>query len=116
MSNRELYKGGLSSKVSEYKVDLFFIPHVAKICGTIGGCELSTRKLNVHLAISCGNLIKNCETQLKVVKHLPYEIMLGRQDMIKTNLTLTDAIGEEKKGGTTGSKGGYVSTAARDVG
>ena len=36
--------------------------------------------------------------------------------MIKNSLTVIDAIGEEKKGGTTGSKGGYVSTAARDVG
>ena len=51
----------------------------------------------MNIALSCGNLIKNFETQLKVVKHLPYEIMLGRQDMIKNSLTVIDAIGEEKK-------------------
>ena len=31
----------------------------------------------------------NVETLLKVVKHLPYEIMIGRQDMIKHKLPLT---------------------------
>ena len=67
----------------------YFIPHVTKVCGAFGGCELSTRKLNVHLSVTCGKVTKNFETLLKVVKHLPYEIMIGRQDMIKHKLPLT---------------------------
>jgi hypothetical protein len=43
----------------------YFIPHVTKVCGAFGGCELSTRKLNVHLSVTCGNVTKIFETQLK---------------------------------------------------
>jgi hypothetical protein len=67
---------------------VFFTPHVTKVCGAFGGCELSTRTVNVFIQLPNDNVIKEFETQLKVVKRLPYEIMIGRQDMTTHRLSI----------------------------
>jgi hypothetical protein len=80
-------KEELAKRLTRNKTS-YFIPCITKVCGAFGGCELSTRKLQVHIAMPCVNLIKNFQVELKVVKQLPYEIMLGRQDMFKHDLAL----------------------------
>ena len=57
--------------------------HVTKVCGAFGGCEISTKQVRVRIVIHYDNVIKDFETYLKVLKHLPYDIMLGRHDMMR---------------------------------
>jgi hypothetical protein len=65
-----------------------FTPYVTKVCGAFGGCELSTRIITVEIEILNKGVNKKFETNLKVVKHLPYEIMIGRQDMLAHELSI----------------------------
>jgi hypothetical protein len=66
----------------------FFTPQITKVCGAFGGCELSTRIITVEIEFLNEDVTKKFETKLKVVKRLPYEIMIGRQDMLAHELSI----------------------------
>ena len=55
--------------------------------GPFSQCELSRSKLLVKVSMLCNNINKVFVTELKVLKDLPYEIILGRSDMRDHNLT-----------------------------
>ena len=84
-------KEELAKKLASHKPS-YFIPQVTRVCGAFGGCELSTRKLLVHIALTCQTVTKQFELELKVVKNLPYDIMIGRADMLKNNIQLSDTL------------------------
>ena len=97
--------------IAKHKPHLF-TPCITNVCGAFGQCELSKKKMFVKLSILCNDVSKVFITELKVLKNLPYEIILGRKVMIENDLTF-------EKGTPTGAprtpliatmKGGHTPT------
>jgi hypothetical protein len=77
----------IAHAIAKHKPHLF-IPCVTNVCGAFGQCELSKKKMFVKLSMICNDVNKVFITELKVLKNLPYEIILGRTVMQEHNLTL----------------------------
>jgi len=80
----------VANALAKHNPDLFQ-PCITNVCGAFGQCQLSTRKIAITFSLINNNENKIFTADLKVLKQLPYDIILGRTEMRTNALVLEDA-------------------------
>jgi len=70
------------------KLPHFYTHAITNVCGAFGECQLSKKKLHIRVKIFEDGSYKEFDSDFKVLRKLPYEVIVGRRDMVKHRLTL----------------------------
>jgi hypothetical protein len=70
------------------KLPHFYTHAITNVCGAFGECPLSKKKLHIRVKIFEDGSYKEFDSDFKVLRKLPYEVIVGRRDMVKHRLTL----------------------------
>ena len=70
------------------KLPHYFTHAITNVCGAFGECQLSKKKLRIRVKIFEDGSYKEFNSDFKVLRRLPYEVIIGRRDMVIHRLTL----------------------------
>ena len=82
-NNREDIANKLARRLPHY-----FTYAITNVCGAFGECQLSKKKLRIRVKIFEDGSHKEFNSDFKVLRKLPYEVIIGRRDMVIHRLTL----------------------------